>query len=332
VLAAAFALGGCKSEEEKREAAWHEAFDPLAARYLAQDGEGTPEIAPEKVKGRKVLILPRLYGATPAPEEAHAADEVGIAVTWSVKDDALPSRTYEHGIEGYGGTVKLAAFAHPEGKRIAFETWHCNPPTSIYRMTSLQTGATAKYDEHCTPSGDSIREFAASIAGGRAPEGSNASDESNKAFDAIALGYAKRLDGPVAKPLDVRGRKILLYYVDDGAAPKLYHNEYLLPASAYAASPAEVGLFAVARSTHEARPSMRYSNGAEGYEGKAEVILIAHPEGRLLARTTVPCTLSSEDIVVNVLMAKEPQRCSGEGAEIRAAIEKLVGPLGPGKK
>lgn len=327
---AIFVTTGCKSEDEKRAAAWQSELEALIRPYQARPAAGPAEIAPEQVKGRKVLIAPAFSGA-PSSDEARSAAEVGIVILWSVKSDDVPSRTYEQGIKGYGGQVQLTAWAHPEGKRIAGMAWHCTPPSTVTRLQNVKTGATDGYAEHCGPSRSSIHDFGATLAAGRAPEGSNATDETKKAFDAIAATYAKRLDeAPGSSPLDVSGKKLLLYSADDGATPQLYHNEYLLPAAAYADTPADVGVFGVARVKHEATPSRHYSNGAEGYDGKAELILFAHPSGQVLTRTEVPCHLASEDIVVNVLKKTAPVRCAGDPTEIRAAIEKLVGRL-PGK-
>jgi hypothetical protein len=334
-LVAATALsGGCKSDWEKERDAWQGEFGALSERYQALPREGAPELPPEQAKGRRALIAPRVYNSSGPPlDEARTAAEVGIVVVWSVKDDPTPSRTYEGGIVGYGGTVEVAAFAHPEGKRLARSTWHCLPPTQIMRMTNLRSGATDSYAEHCSPSDTSLREIAAALTHGRAPEGSNASDDTAKAFDAIAARYRPLFDGRTAPdPPDARDRKLLLYYQDDGAAPKLFHNEYLLPAAAYADRAAQVGVFGVVRTAHEARPSEHYSNGAVGYRGSAEVVLFAHPEAKLLSRTKVPCTLSSDDLVVNVLKRTEPERCAGDGAAVRAAIEAQLGPLGPSTK
>jgi hypothetical protein len=330
------AAPGCKTQSEKEEAAWNDQFAALEKQYRALHQDGPPELATELVKGRKALIVSRLYGSDgPRVDEARTRDEVGIVVVWSVARDATPSKTYEHGIKGYGGQVEVVGFAHPEGKRLARSTWHCSPPSTVMRFVNVQTGAPSdSWDEHCLPSDTSLREFAAALQKGRAPEGSNAGDETKKAFEAIGAAYQPKIDLPPGAPVDLHGRKLLLFSSDDGGALALYHNEYLLPAAAYADSAREVGVVGVARTRHELRPSVHYSNGAEGYDGRAELVLFAHPEGRVVSRTPVPCHLSSEDIVVNVLASTKPQRCSGEGDAIRAAVERALGPAtspGPAK-
>jgi hypothetical protein len=321
------ATAGCKSEREKQDEAWHREFDALTQRYEQLPPVGAPELPPESVKGRKVLFAPRTFDPDgPTVAEAKSGSEAGIVVVWSVKRDAVPSRVYEGGIKGYGGQVQLTGWANPEGKRVAAKSYHCLPTTMI--MRNVTSGATLDYDEHCSPSGRELREFAAALAAGRAPEGSNASDETRQAFGAIGAPYGKRLDERVGAPVDVHGKKLLLFAVED-RDPKLAlnHNEYLLPASAYADTPGEVGVVVVERARHEAKPSVHYSNGADGYDGQADVIIFAHPSGRLLSRTPVRCHLASDDLVVNVLKQTRPERCGPDGDGVRAAIEALVGPL-----
>ncbi len=323
------AAPGCKSQSEKEAAAWEEQFGALMRRYQALPQLGMPELPPEKVSGRNVLFAPRICGSDGPPVvEARQTTDVGIVILWSVVNDAVPSRTYEQGSKGYGGQVEIVAFAHPEAKRLARSTWHCTPPTTILRLVHLGSGAPAvSYDEHCTPGDRALREFAAALVKGRAPDGSNAGDDTRRAFDAIAADYRSKLDAPVGAPLDVHGRKLLLFYADDGGPLKLFHNEYLLHESVYADTAATVGIVGVERLTYENEPSTHYANGATGFMGRAELVLLGYPEGRVLSRTPLDCKLASEDIVVNVLATRSPQHCSGNADQIRAALARAIGPL-----
>ena len=327
-LAALVVMSACKSEDERAAEAWEKEYGALLATYRALPRDGAPEIAPEVVKGRRVLTEHRYSQKDLAAEmRATSASEVGIVILDDVEHDAEPSATYEDGSRGWGGTITVAAFAHPEKKLLASSTYRCLAPYSKTVVKELGSGRqVSSFGDKCYPGDSDIQRYAEPLFAGRAPEGSNASDTTTKGFEELAEKHAAtKKSGSVS----LSGRKVL--FVPVGETLKVWQKDpYVTPAVA-AGAPDAVGVIAYLRTTRDAKPSVKYSLGTNGFGGKSELVLVAVPEDVVAATMRVSCTPLTEDeylrrTEVLAMIGKEPadHHCNAEPSEVGKLLADAV--------
>ncbi len=319
-------LFACETETERLDREWDEQFGEIVRQYKRQEA-GAPEIEPAAVYGRKLLVDRwRPYGVEFQPYEAKTGAEVGVFVASKAVSDPTPSATYEGGVKGFGGTVTMVAYAHPEGKVVATKSYHCNAPYQSYQTVDINTGARiGPKEEHCDADREGLLKFGARVVDAVPPVGSNVGAKDTQAYLALVDGTLALVGNEVAPtPVKVQGRKVLLVTLESDEV-QLQQDGGWVSTSGLAAGPGEVGVIALLKTTLEETPSVTYECGVLGIRGTSELTLVAVPEQAVVARTPVTCELPSEKSAATLADLLPQRSCSPDRDAVKAAIEAAVG-------
>jgi hypothetical protein len=218
---------------------------------------------------------------------------VGPVVVDHTVSDTEPSAVYDNGMEGFGGTITMAAFAHPEGKRVATITFKCVAPIVAFESDGLQYGNT------CSGSKASRLSYGAELTGAVLPIGQNVDTKTTEAMEELAAKYVDRLGQPIAEDApSLTGRRVLQYSGrqkgEEPATWNAWQHEAHIPAESMARSVDEVGLLILRLTRWEATPSHTYEGGQPGFEGTVEMVAVALPEGVVVGVFRPDCTINTQ--------------------------------------